>query len=162
MEIKNWTYCLDIHAECSNASSAHPTLFLKRSTCLRNWLMASNGVLWKKHRRHTFQRKYINAFKGMRLSITLKIKGNLNYWLEAHSSSRLYKAFWGKKYHFLCRQSWTREALPQSCSSDYVFLLGIVLPAWKYSLRIFGNISKTWQNFHVLVIVYIYIYMGLK
>ena len=46
-----------------------------------------------------------------------------------------------------------------------VFLLGIDLPSWTYSLQIFVDISKTRPPFEMKVsddsfIVYIYIYIG--
>lgn len=38
------SHCLDIHAECSKASSALPIFFLHRSMCFLNWAIASRGV----------------------------------------------------------------------------------------------------------------------
>ena len=45
------SYCFDIHALCSKARSGQPTFFLKKSTCLRNCVMASIGTLcWNERR----------------------------------------------------------------------------------------------------------------
>ena len=45
------TYCFDIHALFSNASSGVPPLFLKKSMCFLNCAMASRGALcWKDNR----------------------------------------------------------------------------------------------------------------
>lgn len=49
LKVRCKTYCLDIHAACSNDNSALPIFFLHKSMCFRNWAIASNGVLCWKH-----------------------------------------------------------------------------------------------------------------
>ncbi len=65
------SYCLDIQAVCSNASSALPIFFLHRSMCLRNWAMASRGVLcWKQSLQICERRPPVHLIKRYTLNKT--------------------------------------------------------------------------------------------
>ena len=80
--------------------------------------------------------------------ITLKINSNKNLWLKVSAAfdSTSFKHFW-ELFHFegmwLCKKVISfydpkfefDKRYCQLCVSDCLFLLGIVLPAWTYSLQ---------------------------
>ena len=61
--IQEFTYCFDIQALCSKASSALPILLLKKSMCFLNWAIPSRGALCWKDRRQICKKRQCKVIK---------------------------------------------------------------------------------------------------